>query len=40
MASGRLGRCIIGNRSGAEIYHNDSGKEVAVTIFAQAISTT
>jgi hypothetical protein len=40
MASGRLGRCIIGNRSGAEVYHNDSGKEVAVTIFAQAISTT
>lgn len=40
MASGRLGRCIIGNRSGAEIYHNQSGKEVAVTIFAQAISTT
>ena len=39
MASGRLGRCIIGNRSGAEVYHNASGKEVAVTLFAQSIST-
>ena len=40
MASGRLGRCILSNRSGVEIYHNQSGKEVAVTIFAQALSTT
>ena len=40
MASGRLGRCIIGNRNGTEVYHNQTGKEVAVTIFAQAISTT
>lgn len=40
MASGRLGRCIIGNRSGAEVYHNQSGKEVAVTLFAQSLSTT
>lgn len=40
MASGRLGRCVIGNRNGIELYHNQSGKEVAVTIFAQAISTT
>jgi len=40
MASGRLGRCILGNRSGAEVYHNQSGKEVSVTIFSQALSTT
>ena len=39
MASGRLGRCIIGGRTGAEVYVNSSGKDVSVTLFSQALST-
>lgn len=40
MPNGRLAKCVIPNRTAAEVYHNTSGNAASVSLFANTISTT